>query len=144
MTTIHFFEKPGCRTNAKQKALLEASGHQVIAFDLLSQGWTHETLRPFLGQLPVVEWFNPAAPDVRSGTIRPETFDESGALAAMVADPLLIRRPLMEIAGRKFAGFDRSRLEQWIWLAPNDGGSEQGCSRTDGGACPPPTDPRLN
>ena len=67
MATVIFFEKPGCINNTKQKRLLAASGHTVIAKDLLAEPWNPVVLRRFFGERPVVEWFNVTAPKVKSG-----------------------------------------------------------------------------
>ncbi len=67
--------------------------------------------------MPVSEWFNKASPRVKSGEVRPETLDEDGAIALMLADPLLIRRPLMELGDRREAGFEPERIAAWIGLA---------------------------
>ena len=40
MATVTFYEKPGCANNTRQKKLLAAAGHQVIAKDLLTEDWT--------------------------------------------------------------------------------------------------------
>ena len=107
MATIVFYQKPGCKTNARQKQLLEAAGHIVSAKSLLTEPWTDERLRQFFGSTPVVSWFNPSAPRIKSGEIDPAAFDASAALAILVGDPLLIRRPLVEATGQRCAGFDR-------------------------------------
>jgi len=135
MTTIVFFEKPGCRNNTRQKALLEASGHQVDARNLLTNAWTAETLRPFFGDKPVAEWFNRAAPKVKDGLIVPESFDEAGALAALLAEPLLIRRPLMEANGRRDVGFDLETVKAWVGLTEDGAPVRESCPRTDGHEC---------
>lgn len=114
--TVKFYEKPGCTNNARQKALLRAAGCQVEERDLLRTPWTAETLRPFFAGLPVAEWFNPAAPRIKSGEIVPERFMESEALAAMVLDPLLIRRPLLDFVGTKMAGFSEDEIRLWTSL----------------------------
>lgn len=116
MTRVVFYEKPGCANNARQKRMLEAAGHDVIARDLLSEAWTEETLRPFFGDRPVAEWFNRAAPKVKYGEIDPESFDSGAAIAAMIAEPILIRRPLMEAEGKRVAGFDQDQVGAWIGL----------------------------
>lgn len=118
MTTITFYEKPGCGNNTKQKSLLAAAGHEVIARNLLTEAWTAERLLEFFGELPVEEWFNRAAPRVKSGELNPELLDEGEALQLMLADPLLIRRPLLEAGGRKEAGFDQEKIHIWLGLAP--------------------------
>jgi nitrogenase-associated protein len=62
MARIVFYEKPGCGNNTKQKVLLAAAGHEVIARNLLTEPWTQERLLEFFGARPVAEWFNRAAP----------------------------------------------------------------------------------
>ena len=37
MATIVFYEKPGCGNNTKQKVWLAASGHTVLAKNLLTE-----------------------------------------------------------------------------------------------------------
>lgn len=120
MARIIFYEKPGCRNNTKQKTLLTASGHEVVSFNLLTEPWTTERLRSFFGDRPVVEWFNKAAPRVKSGEVIPEKLDGPTALTLMVEDPLLIRRPLMEVDNRREVGFDVDKIDAWIGLKPAD------------------------
>lgn len=139
MADVIFFEKPGCGGNARQKALLEQAGHRVIARDLLSEPWTPQTLRPFFGDRPVADWFNRAAPAVKSGEVVPETLDEAAALAAMVERPLLIRRPLMQVGDRRDCGFETDRVDAWIGLGEvRTEGTMEGCLRPDMPPCPKP------
>jgi nitrogenase-associated protein len=114
MSTLIFYEKPGCANNARQKLLLKNAGHEVVARNLLDEPWTVERLRAFFGELPVPDWFNRAAPRVKSGEIVPERLDADTALALMLAEPLLIRRPLMECGGKRIAGFGAERVAAWI------------------------------
>lgn len=117
MATVFFFEKPGCGNNARQKKLLAASGHTVIAKDILNHPWSMESLFSFLEKKPVSEWFNSASPRIKSGEIDPEKLSEKEALELMLKDPLLIRRPLIEIEDRREAGFDQDSLNEWIGLS---------------------------
>ncbi len=141
MTTIVFYEKPGCGTNARQRRLLEASGHSVIARNLITEPWTAERLLSFFGDSPVESWFNPAAPAVKSGAVNPAGTDSATAIALMLVDPLLIRRPLLEALGERRAGFNPDLINAWVGL--NDlaegGPDPQRCSRPEGSApCPDP------
>jgi len=144
-TTVIFYEKPGCGNNARQKLWLEAAGHTVIGRNLLTEKWTEARLRPFFGNLPVADWFNRAAPRIKSGEVQPQKHDEAGALAMMVVEPLLIRRPLMEIFGSCICGFDPPVIDAWIGLTPVtlkklEGRDSEAClhsvndSRCEGGA----------
>ena len=139
MTTVFFYEKPGCVSNARQRALLGTQGHRLEVHDLLQAPWTAERLRPFFGTRPVAEWFNTTAPRIKSGELNPATLDEAAALSLMVADPILIRRPLMATPAGLCAGFERGPVltALGIELAPEE--DLQSCSRPDLAACPPPT-----
>jgi nitrogenase-associated protein len=135
MAVIVFYEKPGCINNTRQKQILTQSGHDVVALDIRVQAWTPATLRPFFGDRPVAEWFNCAAPRVKSGAVVPETIAADEALAQMCLDPLLIRRPLIECGGHRLAGFDEALLQGWVGLEPQDSPAPQTCPRTEG-VCP--------
>lgn len=111
---ITFWEKPGCKGNARQKALLMASGHKLDVRDLLKEAWTAQRLLSFFDGLAVADWFNRASPRVKSGEIAVEGMNGEKALNLMLADPLLIRRPLMEADGKRCAGFEPERMQGWI------------------------------
>ena len=113
---VIFWEKPGCAGNAKQKALLLASGHTLDVRNLLAEAWDATRLRSFFAGRPVAEWFNRSSPRIKSGELIPEALNENQALALMLAEPLLIRRPLMEANGRREAGFEPERVSAWIGL----------------------------
>ena len=140
MATVLFWEKPGCGGNARQKAALAAAGHEVVAKSLLAEPWTAERLAGFFGDLPPAEWFNRASPRVKAGEIVPEAMDGAAALAAMLADPLLIRRPLMEVDGRRSVGFDAAAVDAWIGLDPTRGAVGEGCPKGEAPhpPCPAP------
>ncbi|ACK70272.1 nitrogenase-associated protein [Gloeothece citriformis PCC 7424] len=120
MVKVIFYEKPGCINNTKQKALLSAAGHEVEAHSLLNTPWTPESLRPFFGSRPVVEWFNYTAPRIKSGEVIPNQLDEVTALSLMIADPLLIRRPLIQVEDIYQVGFDPVHIDGWIGLNPQN------------------------
>lgn len=140
MSTILFYEKPGCANNARQKSLLLEAGHELIVRNLLETRWEAGELRAFFGRHAVSEWFNRAAPRVKSGEIVPEALDEAVALALMLEDPLLIRRPLLQVGERREAGFDPEQIDAWIGLnADPDNRPAQNletCQRTQ--HCPTP------
>lgn len=116
MANVVFYEKPGCRGNAAQKALLVACGHAVDARNILTEPWTVSSLRQFMAGKPLREWFNPASPRLKSGEINPDQLMPDAAIMMMLEDPLLIRRPLMQVNDRREAGFDQGKVEAWIGL----------------------------
>ncbi len=118
MSTITFYEKPGCAGNARQRALLEAAGHTLIRRNLLSQAWTADSLLAFLAPLPVRLWFNRAAPRIKRGELNPDTLDAASAIAELLAEPLLIRRPLMlREDGARMVGFDVADVQRFLGTA---------------------------
>ncbi|MDZ5649883.1 arsenate reductase family protein [Nitrospirillum sp. BR 11828] len=145
MSTVVFYEKPGCKTNARQRQALEAAGHTVVVRDLLTEPWTAERLRAFFGPSPVQSWFNPAAPAIKAGAIVPADLDGDAALRRMLADPLLIRRPLAEVEGQRLAGFEA--LRDRLGLPADRDSAPTGCSHphspcpTPGSANPGSTNP---
>ncbi|MFZ2450860.1 MAG: ArsC/Spx/MgsR family protein [Methylovulum miyakonense] len=130
MATVVFYEKPGCINNRRQKELLVAAGHQVIAKNLLSEAWHADRLRAFFGSLPVRNWFNYSAPAIKIGQIRPEKLDEQRALALMVDNPLLIRRPLLQVGEDLRVGFDPQLVDEWIGLTERTDADLESCPKT--------------
>ena len=118
MSTIRFFEKRGCTTNAKQKKCLQNAGHTLLVEDLLAYPWAENAvyLRTFFGEKPLADWFNGNAPDIKNAVIDVALFDEKSAIDAMMANPLLIRRPLMEWDSLKMAGFDANEVRAKLGL----------------------------
>lgn len=116
MATVIFYEKPGCANNTRQKRLLTEAGHSVIAKNLLTETWQTNTLQPFFTGLAVRDWFNYSAPAIKYGEIEPDKLDESQALSLMLDNPLLIRRPLMQVGNERRAGFDQAQVETWLGL----------------------------
>ncbi|MNN65155.1 hypothetical protein D3C81_1806360 [compost metagenome] len=95
----------------------------------------------------MAEWFNPAAPAVKSGAIDPQALDAEQALALLLAQPLLIRRPLISCGSLRMAGFDAQALN--ALLPEGDrlellAASPEGCAHGDHdhGRCAAPGAPR--
>ena len=131
MVRIVFYEKPGCGGNAKQRALLEAAGHTLERRSLLDEPWTRDSLLAFLQPLPVAQWFNRAAPRVKSGEVVPEALSPEAALPLLLAEPLLIRRPLMQRPdGQRLVGFDTAEVADFVGLqaAESTPASMEGCA----------------
>ncbi|MDD2539693.1 MAG: hypothetical protein PHH28_01450 [Desulfuromonadaceae bacterium] len=117
MAKITFWEKPGCQGNARQKEILLASGHELEVRNLLTEPWSEEVLAQFFGTRPITEWFNPAHPKVKAGEVAPGNYKREEALRLMVAEPLFIVRPLMQVGNERLAGFDVAQVHNWIGLA---------------------------
>lgn len=139
MAQLIFFEKPGCATNARQKQVLRDAGVDFEARSLLTEAWTQQQLLDFFAGLPVVQWFNRAAPRIKSGEIDPETLDANVAIALVLVEPLLIRRPLLQCGDWRAVGFDWDAIAAQLGLSAasanaatrNVRGVLEGCSHGD-------------
>jgi nitrogenase-associated protein len=131
MTRIIFYEKPGCGGNARQRHALLAAGHSLERRNLLTAHWTAAALLEFLQPLPVADWFNRAAPRVKSGAVQPEALDVDAALALLLSEPLLIRRPLMQRVDNQscHVGFDAPAVHAWVGLGDtSQSAAGEGCA----------------
>lgn len=131
MNRVAFYEKPGCVGNRRQQVALRAQGVELEVYDLLSQPWTRESLRPFFGSLPVADWFNLSAPAIKSGEIDILRCTEEQALALMLAEPLLIRRPLLELGEIRQAGFADGPALAALGIRPDADEDLQSCPMSD-------------
>ncbi|WP_345975735.1 ArsC/Spx/MgsR family protein [Sulfurimonas sp. HSL3-7] len=114
MKIVIFYEKPGCATNAKQKKSLRDAGCMVIERNLLEHGLTMNELHAFLQEKPHTQWFNQSAPDIKNGVIEPALMSPAAALQTLMRDPILIKRPLMVVGGKKLCGFEQKKIEALI------------------------------
>jgi nitrogenase-associated protein len=118
MAHIIFYEKPGCQNNRRQRELLELAGHTLEVINILTHTWTKDELGRFIGGKAASDCFNPAAPDIRDGRLDPSAYSLEEAIGLMIENPLLIKRPLMELELRFIQGFDPVLLSSIINLEP--------------------------
>ena len=141
--SLTFFEKPGCITNAKQKKMLRELGVDVKAKSILSEPWSFASLMAFFESLPVASCFNENAPMVKSGEVVPSALSRDEAIALMLDEPILIKRPLIRISETSICGFDIPQICQELSLKIETDVSNSElheCSRnkdgTKEGSCP--------
>lgn len=133
MADVVFFQKMTCGGNARQRAALVAAGHRVVSRDLLAEPWTAESLSPFLRDLAPADWFNRSAKRVKEGEVVPEALDREAALALLLADPALIRRPLIESGDRRMVGWNAEAINAWLGLTDAASTVGESCPRHQGG-----------
>lgn len=131
MSVVVFYEKPGCMGNHRQKALLSSMGIRLDVRNLLAAPWTAAALRAFFGNEPVRQWFNSSAPQVRSGGLAIDTCDEQEALELMLAEPLLIRRPLLQFREHRQSGFIAGPVFDALGVHIDDAGDLQSCPMSE-------------
>lgn len=126
---LEFYEKPGCGANARQKAKLQAVGCTLAVKDLLKTKFDHSELLSFFGQKPLNEWFNMSAPQIKDGSVNPENINEDEAIAMMIKEPILIKRPLIKKGDIKISGFDTLEIKEKLGL--DVGETPESCRKND-------------
>ena len=111
-----FFEKSGCGGNARQKELLKKHNITFEVRDLLNTKWSYEDLVGYFDGLEVADMFNSFAPQVRDNEIDITKVSKDEAINLMIKNPILIKRPLMQINGAKICGFDIDKINQLLNL----------------------------
>jgi nitrogenase-associated protein len=109
---VIFYEKTQCAGNARQKSLLKEQGVAFEVRSMLDTIWSSERLNPFFEGLEVCDMFNPFAPAVKNRKINIEKLSKQEAVELMVKEPILIKRPLIQINERFFCGFDIGTLNK--------------------------------
>ena len=109
-----FYEKTGCSGNAKQKELLKSHNISFSVKSLLDTSWTKETLSEFFKGLEVIDMFNPFAPQKGDKQIDINSYSKDEPITLMIKNPILIKRPLLDINGVKICGFDIEKINELL------------------------------
>lgn len=122
MAEIIFYEKPGCINGGKQKQILEKAGNRLYCRDILQYSWTAEKLLPFIDGKTPAEIMNWTAPAIKKGEILPDKLSFTQAVELMVREPILIKRPLIEVDGKFIQGFTNPELAGYLgdWQGEED------------------------
>lgn len=107
-----FYEKPACSGNSRQKEILKSYGIEIIVKDLLATKWTFESLASYFEGLKTTEIFNIFAPQIKNGLIDITTISKDDAIKLMIENPILIKRPLIDINGTKICGFNIEKINK--------------------------------
>ncbi len=114
--SVVFYEKPGCAGNKKQKDLLKAHGVEFEVKSMLNTPWSVESLSSFFDGLEKDKIVNQFAPQIKNGEIFPEKLSKDELINLMIKEPILIKRPLIEVGEEKVCGFDIPKLNKLLNL----------------------------
>jgi len=107
---VVFYEKKGCGGNARQKELLKNEGVEFEVKDILNVVWTKELLKSFFDGLSVENIFNMSALKIKNNALDITVLTKEEAIELMIKEPILIKRPLLEINQEKVCGFDIDKI----------------------------------
>lgn len=94
---VTVFHNPACGTSRNVLAMVEAAGYRPEVVEYLQAGWTADQLRDLFsaaGLTPREALREKGSPAAELGLLDPAASDEA-ILAAMVAHPLLVNRPIV-------------------------------------------------
>jgi nitrogenase-associated protein len=90
---------------------------------MLKTAWTKESLELFFENLEGEQNFNMSAPEIKNNEINIASLSKAEAITLMIQNPILIKRPLLEINQTKLCGFDIDAINALLNIAmpkPND------------------------
>lgn len=94
---ITIFHNPACGTSRNVVAMAKAAGYEPQVVEYLKAGWTKAQLRELAktAGVPLREFLRDrGTPAAELGLLEPTATDEA-ILEAMVANPILVNRPIM-------------------------------------------------
>ncbi|WP_368029213.1 ArsC/Spx/MgsR family protein [Arcobacter sp. s6] len=126
-----FYEKIGCNGNAKQKEVLKSHNISFTVKSLLDEKWTFETLSEYFKGLEVKDIFNPFAPQIKNEEINILSIKKDEAINLMIKEPILIKRPLLDINGIKLCGFNIEQINKLLNVNIDTNKKLNTCSSSD-------------
>lgn len=111
---VIFYEKPGCKGNARQKEVLTSAGYLLDVKDILSTTWDRKELLLFFENKKIHDCVNLSAPVITREGLDIYSLKESDLLDRMISEPILIKRPLILYKSKHGVGFDCELVESLL------------------------------
>lgn len=92
---IIFYHNPGCGTSRNALAMVRAAGYEPEVVEYLKTGWTRPQLDGLLAAMGVGPRAVLRVKGTKATELGLDTADDETLLAAMLADPLLVNRPIV-------------------------------------------------
>lgn len=93
--TVTLFHNPRCSTSRNALALLRERGAEPVVVEYLKTGWDRATLERLAAQVGGVRALMRAKEDGAKALLAANATD-AAILDAMIADPILVERPIIE------------------------------------------------
>jgi arsenate reductase len=93
---VTIFHNPKCGTSRNVLAMIQASGVEPTVVEYVKAGWTRGQLLDLLAKAGATprDWLRAKGPATELGLLEPGVADDA-ILAAMVAEPILVERPIV-------------------------------------------------
>lgn len=110
--TIHLYGIPNCDTVKKARAWLDARGTAHAFHDYKKEGADPQRVAGWVAEMGVDAVMNRRGTTFRKLDDAGRALAESDPVALMVAQPSLIRRPVVEHPGGLLVGFDPAEWDK--------------------------------
>lgn len=110
MKRVTLYTKSGCTTCLKARQFLLSQGIHYTERDIFKHPFNEGELRAIVAKRPVKEIFSYRSPSVKALGLDPDGLSEDDMIRHMLAEPRLIRRPLMTTGQALTVGFDADQL----------------------------------
>jgi arsenate reductase len=109
--SVEFLQKPSCTTCRKARAYLEQCGFDLHLRDIGKDRLRAEEIENLIGKRDYKAFLNTRNEMYRRKKMKENPPSRAEAIKMIVAEPNLIRRPMI-VAGNKIVlGFDRERID---------------------------------
>jgi len=125
---VVIYHNPKCGTSRNALAMIRAAGYEPQVVEYLKVGWTEKTLKGLLGAMyarPRDILREKGTPAAELGLTDPDTKD-ADVLAAMVADPILVNRPIVTSPKGAVLARPSERVYEILEHAPEEFVKEDG------------------
>lgn len=110
---ITFYGIKNCDTVKRARVWLEAEGIPYRFHDFRVDGLTRETLAGWVNELGVETLLNRRGTTWRKlADAAKENLDETGAMALMLEQPAMIKRPVFDLGDRRLVGFGAGEMTE--------------------------------
>lgn len=112
MTGRFLYVKSGCSTCNRARDLLRAWGVAFTERDLFRHPLEEHELRELAEVASLRALFSDRSPSVKARGLVPDSLDPAAMMAEMLAEPRLIRRPLLRLGSRLVIGCDPAAMKE--------------------------------
>lgn len=111
--TVTVYGIANCDTVKKARRFLDAAGVTYVFHDYRKAGVTREKLEAFIGEFGWQKVLNTRGTTWRKldDEVKEATTDADAAIALMLENPSIIKRPIVEAEGRNLIGYDETSWE---------------------------------
>jgi len=101
---VRIYHNPRCNTSRKTLALLRENGVEPEIVEYLKTPYTAAQLKTLLGQLKMQARALVRPKEAAAAGLDPAKTSEKALIAAMVANPILVERPIVVAGGKAALG----------------------------------------